>query len=94
MRPFFSFASTLSFAAANSAFLLALAAPAHADQSTLNRRYVEASALGPADADIVRSLLMEHVAETGSPTAEALLGAFDPARFARVATCVRPEALE
>jgi glutamate synthase domain-containing protein 3 len=44
--------------------------------------------------DAVRALLTEHVAETGSPAAEALLAAFDPARFARVATCVAPEPLE
>jgi glutamate synthase domain-containing protein 3 len=64
------------------------------DEATLNRQYVQASPLGPGDVDAVRALLTEHVAETGSPAAEALLAAFDPARFARVATCVAPEPLE
>src|SRR5262249_3899526 len=64
------------------------------DEATLNRQYVQSSALAAADVDVVRSLLMEHVAETGSPPAESLLSAFDPSRFARIATCVAPEPLE
>ena len=64
------------------------------DEATLDRRYVQASPLGAGEAEAVRTLLTEHVSETGSPTADALLAAFDPARFARVATCVSPEPLE
>jgi glutamate synthase domain-containing protein 3 len=44
--------------------------------------------------ETVQALLREHVAETASPTAEALLAPFDAARFARVSTCVAPEPLE
>jgi glutamate synthase (NADPH/NADH) large chain len=64
------------------------------DETTLDRRYVKASALDAADAEAVRALLMEHTAETASPSAEALLASFDPARFSRVGTCVMPEPLE
>ncbi|HUG54875.1 MAG TPA: glutamate synthase-related protein [Vicinamibacteria bacterium] len=65
-----------------------------ADEATLNRQYVQTSALEAADVEAVRALLGEHVAETGSPAAEALLGAFEPSRFARVSTCTVPEPLE
>ena len=64
------------------------------DESVLNRQYVRPAALGEDDVRLVRSLLEEHVAETKSPTAEALLASFDPARFARVTTCLTPEPLE
>jgi glutamate synthase domain-containing protein 3 len=64
------------------------------DPAMLNRQYVAPSALADADAALVRELLQEHLAETASPTAEALLTSFDPARFARVSTCVTPETLE
>ncbi len=63
-------------------------------EATLNRQYVRASPLEPADVEVVQALLREHVTETASPIAEALLSAFDPGRFARVATCVSPEPLE
>jgi len=65
-----------------------------ADEATLNRQYVEPSPLDERDAGTVRSLLEAHVAETKSPAAEALLSAFDPRRFTRVSTCLKPEALE
>jgi glutamate synthase (ferredoxin) len=64
------------------------------DEAALNRQYVQAEALSEADAPVVRALLEEHLAETKSPTAEALLAAFDPSRFSRVSTCLAPEALE
>jgi glutamate synthase domain-containing protein 3 len=64
------------------------------DESVLNRQYVAPAPLGDADVLVVRTLLEEHLAETKSPTAEALLAAFDPARFTRVSTCLAPEALE
>ena len=38
----------------------------------------------------MQALLQEHVAEAGSPAAEALLAAFDPGRFVRVATRLSP----
>ena len=39
-------------------------------------------------------LLREHAAETASRTAERLLRAFDPERFARVVTAIAPEPIE
>jgi glutamate synthase domain-containing protein 3 len=65
-----------------------------ADEAMLNRQYVQSSPLTDGDADAVRELLGEHLFETGSPTAEALLTAFDPARFVRLTTCLAPEPLE
>jgi glutamate synthase domain-containing protein 3 len=64
------------------------------DEAVLNRQYVKAEPLDEAEARVVRVLLEEHLMETKSPTAEALLAAFDPARFSRVSTCLAPEALE
>ena len=60
------------------------------DESMLNGQYVRPAALGEDDVRLVRALLEEHVAETKSPTAEALLASFDPSRFARVSTCLSP----
>jgi glutamate synthase domain-containing protein 3 len=65
-----------------------------ADEPMLNRQYVTASPLQEADVAMVQALLQEHLTETGSPAAEALLARFEPARFSRVATCVPPEPLE
>jgi glutamate synthase domain-containing protein 3 len=65
-----------------------------ADEAMLNRQYVRSSSLTGDDAVVVQALLQEHVAETGSPVAFTLLAAFDPGRFVRVATCLRPEPLE
>jgi glutamate synthase (NADPH/NADH) large chain len=65
-----------------------------ASERTLNRQYVQASPLCASDVETVQALLREHLLETGSPAAEVLLGSFDPARFARVTTCIAPEALE
>jgi glutamate synthase domain-containing protein 3 len=64
------------------------------DASRLNREYVAADPLDDQGTETVRALLAEHVAETGSPRAEALLAAFDPGRFARVTTRRCPEPLE
>jgi glutamate synthase (NADPH/NADH) large chain len=64
------------------------------DESMINRQYVRGSALEEADATVVRALLEEHLAETKSPTAEALLAGFDPGRFTRVSTVLLPEPLE
>jgi glutamate synthase domain-containing protein 3 len=64
------------------------------DGSRLNRQYVKAEPLDEAGAAEVQELLREHAAETASPTAEELLRAFDPARFARVVTAIVPEAVE
>jgi glutamate synthase domain-containing protein 3 len=65
-----------------------------ADLGMLNRQYVKASPLADEDAAAVQSLLQEHVTETASPVAFALLSAFDPGRFARVLTALCPEPLE
>jgi glutamate synthase domain-containing protein 3 len=64
------------------------------DESVLNRQYVQASTLREVDIPVVRSLLDEHLAETKSPAADALLAGFDPGRFTRVSTCLAPEPLE
>ncbi len=65
-----------------------------ADEERLNRQYVQAALLGAEDAASVEALLREHVAETQSPRAQELLAAFDPGRFLRVTTRLKPEPLE
>jgi len=47
-----------------------------------------------AGAAEVQQLLLEHADETASRTAERLLRAFDPERFARVVTAIVPEPVE
>ena len=64
------------------------------DEAMLNQQYVMTAPLDEDDQATVQALLQEHVAEAGSTIAEALLAAFDPARFVRVATRLQPEALE
>jgi glutamate synthase domain-containing protein 3 len=65
-----------------------------ADEKRLNRDYVQALPLGESDTSLVRQLLHEHVAETASPRAQALLADFDPGRYTRVVTRLAPEPLE
>jgi glutamate synthase domain-containing protein 3 len=65
-----------------------------ADEKRLSRDYVQALPLADDDCARVRELLQEHVAETGSPRAQALLADFDPGRYARVVTRLEPEPLE
>ncbi len=64
------------------------------DGSRLNRHYVKMEPLDEPGAAEVQLLLREHAAETASRTAERLLRAFDPERFARVVTAVVPEPIE
>jgi glutamate synthase domain-containing protein 3 len=64
------------------------------DVSRLNRDYVKAEPLDEGGIAEVQELLREHAAETASPTAERLLSAFAPERFARVTTALAPEPLE
>jgi glutamate synthase domain-containing protein 2/glutamate synthase domain-containing protein 1/glutamate synthase domain-containing protein 3 len=64
------------------------------DPSRLNRQYAKAEPLDEAGIDEVQSLLREHAAETASRTAECLLHAFEPERFARVTTAVAPESVQ
>jgi len=64
------------------------------DGSRLNRQYVKMEPLDEAGAAEVQQLLREHAAETASRTAERLLRAFDPERFARVVTAIVPEPIE
>jgi len=64
------------------------------DGSRLNRQYVKMEPLGEAGAAEVQQLLREHAAETASRTAERVLRAFDPERFARVVTAIVPEPVE
>jgi glutamate synthase domain-containing protein 2/glutamate synthase domain-containing protein 1/glutamate synthase domain-containing protein 3 len=56
------------------------------DPAMLNTDYVAATPLDVDDEALVRALLDEQVAHTGSLVARGLLAAFDPARFVRVAT--------
>jgi glutamate synthase domain-containing protein 3 len=63
------------------------------DPWALNRDYVKAEPIGEDEA-LVKELLEEHVAETGSPKAKKLLAKFDPERFVRVTTCVIPEPID
>jgi glutamate synthase domain-containing protein 2/glutamate synthase domain-containing protein 3 len=63
------------------------------DPWTLNRDYVKAEPVGE-DIALIKTLLEEHLAETGSPKAKALLANLDPERFVRVSTCVSPEPIE
>jgi glutamate synthase domain-containing protein 3 len=61
------------------------------DPAMLNDDYVAARPLDGDDDALVRALLDEHAARTGSPVARRLLAAFDPARFVRVKTRLQPE---
>ncbi len=63
------------------------------DPWALNRDYVKAEPLGD-DVALVKALLEEHIAETGSPKAKKLLAKFDAERFVRVSTCVVPEPID
>ena len=65
-----------------------------ADEERLNRQYVQAALLGDGDAAEVGALLREHLAETRSPRAQALLEPFDPGRFLRITTRLQPEPIE
>jgi glutamate synthase domain-containing protein 3 len=65
-----------------------------ADLRMLNREYVQAVNLTDADAERVRSLVLQHRIETGSRIAESLLTEFDPNRFRKVITAKLPEALD
>jgi len=62
--------------------------------SHLNQQYVKMEPLDEEGAAEVQKLLREHCAETASRTAERLLRAFDPGRFARVTTAIAPEPIE
>jgi glutamate synthase domain-containing protein 2/glutamate synthase domain-containing protein 1/glutamate synthase domain-containing protein 3 len=64
------------------------------DGSRLNRQYVKMEPLDEKGAAEVQQLLREHAAETASRTADRLLRAFDPERFARVVTAIVPEPVE
>jgi glutamate synthase domain-containing protein 3 len=64
------------------------------DGSRLNRQYARMEPLDDAGAAEVRQLLTEHAAETASRTAERLLRAFEPERFARVVTAIAPEPVD
>jgi glutamate synthase domain-containing protein 3 len=64
------------------------------DPATINSKYVAALPLGGADEAVVRTLLQEHVDETGSALAMELGRTFDPGRFSRVATSLQPERFE
>ena len=64
------------------------------DERQLNAQYVQLDGLRPDEASLVRELLEEHLAETRSPRAAGLLERFEPRRFGRVTTRLKPEATE
>lgn len=61
-----------------------------ADAESLNGDYVSASPLDSVDGKTVRDLLEQHFSLTQSWIARELLNGFNPARFVRVKTCVKP----
>ena len=62
-----------------------------ADERMLNEKYVHALPLDEADAAFVRATVEEHLAKTGSPVATGVLDGFDPSRFRKVVTKLKPE---
>ncbi len=64
------------------------------DERMLNDKYVHALSLDDEDVALVRSLVEEHREKTDSPVAASLLSAFDPSRFRKVVTKLRPEPIE
>ena len=64
------------------------------DERMLNAKYVHALPLDAEDAAFVRATVEEHAAKTGSPIAAALLANFDPIRFRKVVTRLKPETIE
>ncbi len=62
-----------------------------AELHKLNTTYVKSEPLSLEESLLVRTMLGEHVQETGSPAAKALLANFDVDRFCAVVTCVVPE---
>jgi glutamate synthase domain-containing protein 2/glutamate synthase domain-containing protein 1/glutamate synthase domain-containing protein 3 len=64
------------------------------EATKLNGDYVGLFPLDAEDAVTVRALIQEHLDETGSPRAAEILAAFDPSRFGKVQTILRPAALE
>ena len=64
------------------------------DQSMLNAKYVHALPLDAEDETTVRSLVQEHAEKTGSPVAQGLNAEFDPSRFRKVVTRLKPETIE
>jgi glutamate synthase domain-containing protein 3 len=64
------------------------------DSTRLNTAYVGLFPLEGEDVATVRAMLREHLEETSSPRAAELLSSFDPSRFAKVQTILKPAALE
>lgn len=64
------------------------------DETALNAKYVHALPLQESDIEFVRTTLEKHVALTNSPKALALLQTFDPSRFRKVVTKLKPETIE
>lgn len=60
----------------------------------LNQEYVQVLPLDDADRDLVRGLLETHVEKTGSPHGLRLLASYDPTRYSKVVTKLKPESLE
>jgi glutamate synthase domain-containing protein 2/glutamate synthase domain-containing protein 1/glutamate synthase domain-containing protein 3 len=65
-----------------------------ADLSKLNAQYVQAVGLEVGDVLSVKRLLEEHSQETGSPLAACLLRSFEPERFTKIVTAVKPEPVD
>lgn len=64
------------------------------DPETLNHDYVAARPLEGDEEAKVKDLVQRHVAESGSKRAACLLKEWDPARFVRVATKLKPEPVD
>ncbi len=62
-----------------------------ADTRKLNASYVQAHTLDEFDEAEVHDLLKEHVEATNSKVGKALLESFDPSRFSKVVTVLKPE---
>jgi len=62
-----------------------------AEPTKLNTSYVHALQLDEEDASVVRQMLLDHADATQSKVAKRLLDKFDPSRFSKVVTVLRPE---
>jgi glutamate synthase domain-containing protein 3 len=64
-----------------------------ADPAKLNTSYVQSLSLDSQDALTVRQMIEDHLVATNSKLAKRLLDKFDPKRFTKVVTVLRPELL-
>jgi glutamate synthase domain-containing protein 3 len=62
-----------------------------ADLSKLNSSYVHSLPLDGEDISVVRQMLNDHLEATHSKAAKKLLDKFEPARYSKVVTVLKPE---